>query len=171
MLQIDAKNGRKFPLALWFSRQQCSPWKGWENWKRKVKKKLKKVKWYKHIQWCKNIANEPGSQITIIDALATWVNVLTYDLGDRGNNRAIRTVRLTHHQGELCCVNLVIAIHWRLLKIDTGWFSVTQLELPLVWESMVMQIYSWSSWIGRNLEKSAKAWAYPNKLMNYHEFL
>jgi len=41
-----------------------------------------------------NIANEPGSHLTIIDAPASEVTGLTHGLGDRGNNRAIRTLRV-----------------------------------------------------------------------------
>ncbi|KAG5620764.1 hypothetical protein H5410_005982 [Solanum commersonii] len=41
-----------------------------------------------------NIANEPGSHVTIIDAPVAGVTGLTYGLGDRGNNRAIRTLRV-----------------------------------------------------------------------------
>ncbi|KAG5572241.1 hypothetical protein H5410_062007 [Solanum commersonii] len=41
-----------------------------------------------------NIADKPGSQLTIIDALVAGDTGLTHGLGDRRNNRAIRTLRV-----------------------------------------------------------------------------
>ena len=46
---------------------------------------------------------------------------------------------MVHFQGKLRYVNLVLVIHWKVLKIDKGWFSVTQLEIRLIWENLMMQ--------------------------------
>ena len=46
---------------------------------------------------------------------------------------------MVHLQGELRCVNLVLVVHWKVLKIDKGWFFMTQLEIHLICENMMMR--------------------------------
>ena len=36
-------------------------------------------------------------------------------------------------------MNMVLVIHWKVLKIYNGWFTVNQLEIHLIWENMMMQ--------------------------------
>ena len=36
-------------------------------------------------------------------------------------------------------MNMVLVVHWKVLKIDKGWFSVNQLEIHLIWENMMMR--------------------------------
>ena len=36
-------------------------------------------------------------------------------------------------------MNMVLVVHWKVLNIDKGWFSVNQLEIHLIWENMMMQ--------------------------------
>ena len=68
-------------------------------------------------------------------------------------------------------MNMVFVIHWKVLKIDKGWFFVNQLEIHLIWENMMMQ-HSCQGLEYEELEKkSVKAWCYRNKLMHYHDFL
>ena len=69
MIQIGDKNGIKFPLALWFSRRQCSPCEWWENERDKIKKKVEESEMISNIfddANLGNVANEPGSDITIL---------------------------------------------------------------------------------------------------------
>ena len=36
-------------------------------------------------------------------------------------------------------MNLVLVVHWKVLKIDKGWFFMTQLEIHLICENMMMR--------------------------------
>ena len=36
-------------------------------------------------------------------------------------------------------MNMVLVVHWKVFKIDKGWFSVNQLEIHLIWENMMMR--------------------------------
>ena len=65
--------------------------------------------------------------------------LLIYGFGDWGNIRAIETVRVWHTFGGTLLCEHGPFVHWKVLKIDKGWFSVNQLEIHLIWENMMMQ--------------------------------
>ena len=46
---------------------------------------------------------------------------------------------MLHLQGELRCVNLVLVIHLKLLKVYKGWFSMTRLVIHFIWGNMMMR--------------------------------
>ena len=76
MLQTGAKNGRKFPLSLWFWNRQFIPWKGWKKWERQDKEEFEESDMISKIFDDENLGNtayEPGSHLIIMDALATWI--------------------------------------------------------------------------------------------------
>ena len=55
------------------------------------------------------------------------------------NIRAIETVRVWHTFGGTLLCEHDPFVHWKVLKIDKGWFSVNQLEIHLIWENMMVQ--------------------------------
>ena len=60
---------------------------------------------------------------------------------------------MVHPWGEYRCVNLVLVIHWKVLKIDKGLFSVNELEIHLILENMMMR-YSREGLEYKELEKN-----------------